>query len=279
MPEFELDEESVSRGEKLSSRLMDDLRRVSEKGAEPEMRRELFSEQRYSDQADGVPINDVLADVGQLAVEFAAARRWHGEVPCLKLDDGTLAPISFSEFFGGPLWLSYGSADWFELWDRYFGLPFPPGGFWREILRRSGPEEQVRITNLEEAEGGLKRNLGGFLSYRFAGMKRWGEWIQGRYGISRSKLPSGGTPPPPAVGPGGGMQVQVSCLTPGLRIHISPAYFITWVYFGSPTTPVAGYVLPGRYVFAGDGPMQPRRKKDPAVFCIPADYHPTLTRF
>jgi len=42
---------------------------------------------------------------------------------------------------------------------------------------------------------------------------------------------------------------------------------------------VASYVLPGRYIFAGDGPMLPRRKKDPTIFCIPADYHPAITRF
>jgi hypothetical protein len=88
MPEFELDEESVSRAEKLSSRLMDDLRMVSKQGGKSEMRRELFSEYRYSEQAEGVPINDIVENVGQMAGEFAAARRWGGEVPCLKLDDG-----------------------------------------------------------------------------------------------------------------------------------------------------------------------------------------------
>jgi hypothetical protein len=117
-------------------------------------------------------------------------------------------------------------------------------------------------------------------------MKGWAEWIRGTGipGFGGSKGPprgkgSSSLPRPPAVGPGGGLQVQVSCLTPGLRIHISPAYFISWVYFGSPTTPVASYVFPGRYIFAGDGPMLPRRKKDPTIFCIPADYYPTLTRF
>jgi len=101
MPEFELDEESVSRAEKLSSQLTRDLRRVSEGGEPPGMRRELFSEQRYAEQAEGVPINDVVNNVGQMAQEFSMARRWDSGIPCLKIHDGDVAPISMTEFFGG----------------------------------------------------------------------------------------------------------------------------------------------------------------------------------
>jgi hypothetical protein len=71
----------------------------------------------------------------------------------------------------------------------------------------------------------------------------------------------------------------VACGTPGLRIHISPAYFISWIYFGSPTTPVSSYVLPGRYVFAGDGPMLPQLTVDNGIFSIPPNYTLTLARF
>lgn len=283
MAEWDLDPESVRRAETLSSRLMDDFRRVSEQGPEPEMRRELFSEERYSQQAEGTPINDVVTNVSQMAMEFATARRIDGEVPCLKLDDGELAPISLAEFFGGGAFSS-----WLEQFERYFGFP-GPHRLWREVFWRSGSQEDgVVVTDVHTAEDGVQRSLNGFLSYRFAGMKRWAEWIQGAgiRGFGGSNAPPRGKgsitsslPPPPAVGAGGGIQVQVSCLTPGLRIHVSPAYFVSWVYFGSPTTPVANYVLPGRYIFSGDGPMLPKRKKDPTVFCIPADYYPTLTRF
>lgn len=289
MPDFEPDEESVSRAVKFSSRLVHDLRMVTEEGPPSEMRRELFSEQRYAEQAEGVPINDVVANVGRMADEFAMARRWDGEVPCLKLADGNMAPISMTEMFSGPYWPSYGSEEWTEFWERYGPFPFPPHRFWREFLRRSQRgEEGVVVTDFHEAVRSIERNLTSFLSYRFAGMKKWREWFQGisgqffggSKGPPRSRGPGGSSPPPPpAVGPGGGFQVQVSCLTPGLRIHVSPAYFITWVFFGCPTTPVTSYVLPGRYVFAGDGPMLTRRTKDHGVFCIPPTYHPALTRF
>ena len=150
--------------------------------------------------------------------------------------------------------------------------------------------------DVREAEEGVERGLSGFLSYRFSGMKKYAEdrttptglrWIQrirnqlfgGSTRSPRGRGAGSGGPPPPAVGASGGLQVQVSCLTPGLRIHISPAYFINWVFFGSPTTPVTSYVLPGRYVFSGDGPMLPKRKMDNGVFCIPPTYNPSLARF
>jgi hypothetical protein len=267
---------------------MQDLHMVSEEGPPPEMLRERFSEQRYAEEAEGTPIKDVLANVGQMAAEFAMARRWDGKILCLKLDNAELAPISMSEYFGGLLWPTYRSEDWFELWERGFPSPFPPHRFWRDILLRSAQEEEnVMVFSFGEAAEGVERSLKGFLSYRFAGIKKWGEWIHGIgnqfFGgprrPPRSRGGSSGSSPAPAVGPGGGLQVQVSCLTPGLRIHVSPAYFISWAFFGSPTSPVTSYVLPGRYIFAGDGPMLPKRTKDHGLFCIPPTYYPVLTRF
>ncbi|MFN0077771.1 MAG: hypothetical protein ACKVY0_15045 [Prosthecobacter sp.] len=293
MPEFELDQESISRAEKISSQLAHELRMVSEAGPPSDMRpelfdvrREFFSEQRYADQAEGVPINDVVTNVRQMAEEFAMARRWDSVIPCLKLHDGDLAPISMTDFIGGSQWSGYASAEWIKFLERYG--PFPPDRFWHEFLRRSQQgEEGVVVADFREVAGSVERNLTSFLSYRFAGMKSWREWIQGiggqlfrgSKGPPSSTGPGGSSPPPPAVGPGGGLQVQVSCLTPGLRIHVSPAYFITWVVFGSPTTPVTSYVLPGRYVFSGDGPMLPKRTQDHGVFSIPPTYYPALTRF
>jgi hypothetical protein len=289
MLEFEPDQESVSRAEQLSSRLLGDLQMVMEAGAPSDMRSEIFSEHRYVEQAEDVPVGDVVVNVGQMATEFAMARRWGGEIICLKLGSGDLAPISIAELFGGPMWGPYGSEHWIELWDRCVPFPFPPHRFFRDVIRRSAREEErVVVLDLGEALKGVGDSLGRFLSYRFAGMRKWGHWIHGRrsqrFGGSRrpprgSGIGRGDSPLPPAVGPGGGLQVQVSCLTHGLRIHVSHAYFISWVFFGSPTTPVTSYVLPGRYIFAGDGPMLPTRTEDDAIFCIPPTFYPSLTRF
>ncbi len=109
MPEFEPDKESISRAEAFASKLMHDLRMVSEEGPPSRKLRELFSEGRYAELTEGVPINDVVTNVGQMATEFAMARRWGNELLCLKLDDGGFAPISMMEYLAGPLWPSYGS--------------------------------------------------------------------------------------------------------------------------------------------------------------------------
>ena len=73
MREFELDEESVFRAQKLSARMLQDLRFVSEQGPSFESRRELFSDRRYAEEAHRLPINDVVANVGRLATELASA--------------------------------------------------------------------------------------------------------------------------------------------------------------------------------------------------------------
>ncbi len=47
-------------------------------------------------------------------------------------------------------------------------------------------------------------------------------------------------------------QFTVHTATSGLRIHYTPAYFINWSnVFGSPTSPVAGWLQAGRYKFGG----------------------------
>jgi hypothetical protein len=285
--ESELDEESVLRARRLSSRLTDDLRMISEKGPPGEFRRERFSEQRFVEEAEGTPIKDVLANVEQMAVEFVTARRLDNRVLCLRLDDAELAPISLGAYLPGASQPTLDPNEWFELWESYF--PFPYLAHWREILFRSAQrEENIVVSSVGEAVESVERSLKRFLSYRFAGMRKWGEWIHGigNQFLGGSTAPpqgggthGGGFSPPPAVGQGGGLQVQVSCRTPGLRIHVAPAFFINWVFFGSPTTPVTSYVLPGRYVFAGDGPMLPRLTKDGGTFCIPPTYYPVLTRF
>jgi len=47
-------------------------------------------------------------------------------------------------------------------------------------------------------------------------------------------------------------QFTIHTAQPGLRVHYTPAYFINWSnVFGSPTSPVAGWLQAGRYKFGG----------------------------
>ena len=225
MPDFEPDQESIARAAALSSRLMNDFRAVAE-GRSERLRRKIFSERRYSEQADGVPISDVVTNVGRMATEFALARRWDNRIPCVKFDDGDFAPISITEFLGGSTSF-LDSEEWFAHWERYGPVRF--GRLLRDALRYSREEgERLIATDVAEAEERVGRSLQGFLSYRFAGIKAWAEWNRGSQLFGGPKGPSGGiggasTTSPLAVGPGFFLQVQVSCLTPGLRIHVSPA--------------------------------------------------------
>ncbi len=279
MADFEPDQDSVSRAEGLSAQLLRDLRQFSEEGFRRRGESELFTEHRYRDQAEGVPIEDVLHNLGRMAGEFSLVRhRGLGAVPCLRLEDGELAPLSMDQFGGSGHW---SSPDWYHLAGYYDYVLMPQ----YEQLEELSKEEREDITfeGVEAAEGAVGRNLFSFLSFRFAGMKEWTNWARetegGPNSPSSHQSRSANSSVSPPIAPGGGLQIKVSCRTPGLRIHISPAYFVTWTYFGSPTSPVTSYVLPGRYIFAGDGPMLPRKRRDNGVFSIPPTYQPSLMRF
>jgi hypothetical protein len=120
-------------------------------------------------------------------MEFATVQRFDGEVPCLKLSDGELAPISLTEFFGDGAFSPYGFGSWPDLWwDRKFSFRGP-----YEMLRRSGPQEDgIVLTDVRKAEHGIQRSLHEFLSYRFAGMNRWAEWYKEIEIRKSSKSPS-----------------------------------------------------------------------------------------
>jgi hypothetical protein len=65
------------------------------------------------------------------------------------------------------------------------------------------------------------------------------------------------------------LDLEVHTNETGLRIHYTPSYFVDWSnVFGSPTTPSAGWILPGRYKF---GAMRSNSDflLDPANFDIP----------
>lgn len=282
MPKFELDPESILRAEEISSHLMKALRGGRDRVAYTPIY-SVFPEMGYRGDEERGLIDDVVANVSNMATDFATARRWDGEIPCLKLEDGSWAPISFGEFFAG----FYGSEREVMYDGPYFDRQFPPYRVWHETLKYyQREEENVIVAKIDEAEKRVEQSLNLFLAHRFAGIKRFGQWMKRKskfvppflYRIYNER--SRNVPPsPPGISENGGLKVRVSCRTPGLRLHVSPAYFINWIYFGSPSSPVESYVLPGRYVFAGDGPMLPRRRKDPTVFSIPADFYPNIVRF
>jgi len=201
-------------------------------------------------------VRDVFRDVERLSAEFSEYRKKRWGVLCARVGDDELVPIELT----GSLILDPGSRR--PLLQPYFDKDHKRTVL--AYLKRNG--EDVVEASLDKAIAETKKNLTSFLSFRFAAASKaesvgtsWREGFESTRGQSGSK---------------GGLAVTVSCRTHGLRLHIAPSYFRTWVFFGSPTTPVSGSVLPGRYSFASDGPLV-----DPGVFSIPPTYNPVLTRF
>jgi hypothetical protein len=64
-----------------------------------------------------------------------------------------------------------------------------------------------------------------------------------------------------------------------MRTHASPAYGISWRFFGHPTTPVTGYLRPGWWIFAGDGGPVGGWTPDNTVFHIPPSYSLKVNAF
>lgn len=54
----------------------------------------------------------------------------------------------------------------------------------------------------------------------------------------------------------------------GIDVEQAPAYFLSWVFFGGPTTPADGWILPGLYRFRGRN-HNGKYRTDPTKFKIP----------
>jgi hypothetical protein len=132
---------------------------------------------------------------------------------------------------------------------------------------------------VEEASESFQGKIETFMTNRFGGLRMWKnkevpERIPRRGVMADAKFDS---PTSPDIA-SGLFRVTVRCNNTGYRIIVSPAYFIDWSYFGSPSTPVTREMLPGRYIFGTDsinGSIIP----DKLVFRIPSDFTPDLKGF
>ncbi len=281
MSSFELDPDSVRQADGLSSQLTNDIREVVQQGypLEPGQTPESFSGRRYEQKVKSVPIDDVVSHVSQMAIDFSQMCHLDNRIPCMRLGETDLVPVSIRALFGDQ-WIETEHS--YRLNPHYFDRLYDRVIHIQKILTG----RRLEIADFDSVIEGVQRSLSWFLSYRFSGIKKWAEWIHGLGGADEgagdpgpSGVSSAQPPRPPSVGSGGGLQIQVSCRTPGLRIHVAPAYFVNWTYLGSPTSPVISYVQPGRYIFSGDGAMLPQRTTDDAVFCIPPTYYPSINSF
>ena len=67
------------------------------------------------------------------------------------------------------------------------------------------------------------------------------------------------------------LPVTVSAYTIGARVSYSPSYFVNYQALASPTSPVKGMILPGRYIFMISTPNS--KIFDQGLFNVPPDFN------
>jgi hypothetical protein len=142
-----------------------------------------------------------------------------------------------------------------------------------EALRRSAEEplegldtRMLELADPEEVASSFRGRLGEFLTARFRGVEQMRE--------ADAEGPPWMAAAPPAdtttlTVTAQGILFQVFTQTQGLRVHFHPAYWHDANrVFGQPSSPVVGYLQPGRYVFGATGPHLALRF-DPAEYDVP----------
>jgi hypothetical protein len=256
---FQPDRDSLAQAESLSERFMSNIRERRPTGMEIRV---------------DFPVRDVVANLDRLAIFLEVSRDLSPGIPCVQIAGEGWIPVE-PWSTGSP----YGP---------HSSWPYPPGpdyflfmrDSWRRWLERMDrtPSEEgawrFSLVPEEVALASAKGSLKTFLAYRISGFFR--------FLSPRGPNPSSPTSQfPQGVGPAGSgrgyLSVTVHTANPGLQISSAPAYFITWTYFGAPSTPVTGPLLPGRYFFGGSGSLVPQFTVDPTAFSIPPTLSAVLT--
>jgi hypothetical protein len=225
-----------------------------------------------SDVITSFPMWDVAGNMDVLSLWLSASSRLDGRIPCMRSDGQNWLPYvpALSELRDGRLRaFQFPGATRGVVFRRLFA-EFVEGEF-RGVPKVEASEQEgyrFRLCKSTDVMATVDNLLSSFLSYRI--------WA---YASSFWRVHLW---PRPSTSPIGAPQVNylnvtVSTVNPGLRIFSSPVYFITWTYFGAPTTPVSGPLLPGRYLFSGQGSLVPIFTCDPAQFNIPPTLNPVLS--
>lgn len=202
---------------------------------------------------------DVTFLLNRLTKLLMIIKRVNDKVPCLLLDN-RFVPLdilqefpTFNHQFLGDSWQHPLFLSWkHPLFEHYL----------YEILEHylKGDEEAViKSQNNRDVINSLHDSLTTFLTTRIFGIKS-----QNNNRINKNVSSKLNQNLSMAY-----LNVVVKTNKPGLQISFAPAYFISWMYFGAPTTPVSGHLQPGRYIFGGRGSLLPKFTYDPTIFKVP----------
>jgi hypothetical protein len=209
---------------------------------------------KYKHRESEVLLADVEADSQVFSAQLRAVARFGpAEVPCVSFGNSGPAPLDYIDF------LRFANAATGD--SRLLDFPFGPEP-WRFVFREmrggikewfGGPNISVTYAHPKEALGLFRAKVVEFLTDRFAGRAQAG------------------------VSPSPGVRFKVITQNQGERVHYSPAYFVKLsTVFGAPTSPVVGWIQPGRYVFAVVG-AHGHMRFDPGQFAVPPSVSAQLT--
>ena len=209
---------------------------------------------KHAHRESEVFLADVEADAQSFSNQLYTAMRYgNEEFPCAVLGDSGPVPLDYLDFAK----IAWGT----RFWKHFEGGPFPPFPFkfWFREMRGefkewiTGPKVSFTSMHPAEALGTFRGSVIDFLTDRFAGRAQAG------------------------VSPSPGIRFKVISQNHGERVHYSPAYFLKLsTVFGAPTTPVVGWIQPGRYLFSVVG-MNGQMRIDPGHYSIPPSVSAQLT--
>jgi hypothetical protein len=191
-----------------------------------------------------VAVSDVKADAREFSQELVILERFDVPVPAVLIAEEEV-PVSLSFAVRG----SYESALVRSL--RYLVGVRPSRSYVYRFLRRyERGSTGLTLLSRDQARVTFFRRATDFLATRIAAVRSWrnqGGKPPWYHSLSFPQLLRGQRVPRP------GCRFTVSSNSNGLRVFWSGAYFLTPNYFSYPTSPAAGVLQSGTYIFGVDG--------------------------
>lgn len=217
--------------------------------------------------SEDVPINDISENLNRLKHQLSILKRLKiNNFPCLKTDDEQIVPIDIFQILQIDKYYPYGI-------DEYYRNIFIDDYLYYMLSNTDVNKNQnFIIISFETIKPSLKKLVNSFLEIRFASIldKKIKNDIDSSF-QSKDKHTN--------TTSSSYLKVKVNTINHGLEISASPAYFISWKKFGSPTSPVTGFLLPATYKFAASGVNLPNFTIDPIPVDIPPNFDINISTF
>lgn len=224
----------------------------------------------------GLELNDINENLTTLKsqIKFLERLGIKDTIPCLTVGESKI-PIDIFQYIEDREKRVSLSPDYYdEYYYSYFFMEERVDRFLNRIEKSS--DKNVTNQNLESVKSNVKSSLSSFIEMRHASFFNQGI-------VSKlSRFFRGGGGSLPSISSGAStkyLTVKVNTHNHGLDLEASPAYFVKWKKFGSPTSPIDGYLIPGTYIFAGSGVGVPTFTPDLTPVDIPPNLDITITKF